>query len=122
MSYNLFEIVDFELPHGKTIPCARRGSIYVSLGKIEIFAMGKVAEYSAHELRQLQWLKQHRRKEFDEDLNNQTRLKGLKKLKYNYERSQEMYKSIRNIGFIDSVKDVEKIIDSPFRCWYRNNS
>ncbi len=72
--------------------------------------MGKVAMYPKQELRQLQEMKQTARKEFDKNLDNEQRLEHIKKLRHNYERSQEMFASIKKIGFTDSVEDINNII------------
>jgi hypothetical protein len=37
-------------------------------------------------------------------------LAEIKKLRHNYERSQEMYKTIQTAGFADSAADVSNII------------
>lgn len=106
----MFEIVQFQVHTGQFVPCAKKGSVLVSLAKVEIYALGKVAMYPKEELRQLQQMKQINRKQFDKDPQNETRLEEIKRLKKNYERSQEMFESIRKIGLTDSVEDMNKII------------
>ena len=67
--------------------------------------------YPRDELRELQRLKQENRKLFDQDPNNEARLVEIRdRLKHNYERSQEMFESINNIGMSDSVADINAII------------
>lgn len=72
--------------------------------------MGKVEMYPKQELRQLQELKQTARKEFDKSPDNQQRLENIKKLRHNDERSQEMFESIKKIGFTDFVEAINNII------------
>lgn len=108
----MFEVIDFTVHTGAKVPCAKRGSTLVPLGKVEIYAMGKVKMWDKDEYNQLQEMKQKQRKEYDKDLINEQRLKKIKALKHNYERSQAMFESVKQVGMIDSVKDIEKIIDN----------
>lgn len=66
--------------------------------------------YPQDELRQLQSMKQNSRKEFDKHPENEGRLQKIKDLKHNYERSQGMLASIRQVGLTDSADDINKII------------
>jgi len=104
------EIVDVQAPNGKTIACAKQGSVLVPIDKVAIYAMGKVKKYPEDELRRLQELKQKNRKSFDANPENKRRLKEIMKLKYNDERSQEMLESIKKIGIADSVDGISPII------------
>jgi hypothetical protein len=104
------EIVDVQAPNGKIIACAKQSSVLVPIDKVAIYAMGKVKKYPEEELRQLQKLKQKDRKSFDANSENERRLKEIKKMKRNDERSQEMFASIKKIGFADSVEDISTII------------
>ena len=69
-----------------------------------------IKHWKKEELRQLQELKQKHRKSFDANRENERRLAEIKNLKRNYERSQEMFESIKKIGFADSVDDISTII------------
>jgi len=82
----------------------------VPVAKVAIYAMGKYKKYPEEELRQLQELKQKDRKSFDADSENERRLEEIKKLKHNYERSQEMFESIKKAGMTDSIEDIGAII------------
>jgi hypothetical protein len=106
----LFEAVDFQVKTGQTVSCAKQGSVLVAIAKVEIYAMGKVTLYPIEELRLLQQMKQTSRKEFDKNPENEQRLKKLKDLKHNYERSQAMFESIKLIGLTNSVYDINMII------------
>jgi len=104
------EIVEVRAPQGKIIQCAKQGSTLVPLAKIAVSAMGKYKKYPEEEFRQLQELKQKNRKSFDADPKHGSRLEELKKLKHNYERSQEMFESIKKVGLTDAVDDLSAII------------
>jgi len=104
------EIVVVQASNGKTITCAKQGSVLVPIDKVAIYAMGKVKKYPEEELRQLQELKQKDRKRFDASRENEWRLKEIKNLKHNYERSQEMFESIKKSGLADSVDGISTII------------
>lgn len=107
---SLFEIVDFKLHTGKTVKCAKKGTALVALGKIEVYAMGKVGKHNAEELRRLQRMKQTKRKVYDADPNNEEELRKQKILRHNYQRSQEMFESVRKVGMSDSPEDASQII------------
>lgn len=67
--------------------------------------------YPQEELQQLQSFKQSNRKQFDADKQNEKRLLFIRdKLKHNWDRSQEMFKTIKQLGWEDSVEVVDKII------------
>ena len=66
--------------------------------------------YPKEELKQLQEMKQTKRQEFDRNAQNEKRLSKIKSLKHNYERSQEMFKTLINSGMTDSIEDVNKLI------------
>jgi len=104
------EIVDVQASNGKTITCAKQGSVLVPIAKVAIYAMGKVKKHPEEELRQLQELKQKDRKRFEANPENKRRLKEVKMLKHNYERSQELFESIKEIGFSDSVEDISTVV------------
>lgn len=106
----MFEVIQFQVKTGKTVACARRGKVLVALTKVEIYAMGKVAMYPYEELRELQQMKQTARKGFDHNPENEERLKKIKDLKHNYERSQAMLKAIKSVGLTDAVDDINMII------------
>ncbi len=80
------------------------------IAKVATYGMGKVAMYPESELRQLQQMKQNDRKLFDRNPGNEQRLRHLKKLRHNYERSQSMLKSFIAIGFTDSDSDINNIV------------
>jgi len=107
----VFEIIEVKAPNGSIIRCAKQGSVLVPINKIAIYPMGKVAMYPKEELQHLQNLKQTDRKRFDEDPHNEARLVKIRDvLKPNYERSQEMFESIKQVGMCDSIEDVNRII------------
>lgn len=66
--------------------------------------------YPKEELKQLQEMKQTKRQEFDRNDQNEKRLSKIKSLKHNYERSQEMFKTLINSGMTDSIEDVNRLI------------
>ncbi len=68
--------------------------------------------YPREELYRLQQMKQTQRKEFDKDPANAIRLEEIKRLRHNYERSQEMFESIKKMGFAGSISDIDAIITS----------
>jgi hypothetical protein len=110
-SVPLFETVDIPLPGtDRTIACAKKGSVLVPIGKVEVYAMGKVSMYPKEELRSLQDMKQRQRKEFDRDPENEAKLEKIKGLKHNYERSQEMLRSLESIGIVDSAAGVRQVL------------
>jgi hypothetical protein len=105
------EIVNHIATNGKAIPCIQKGSVRVPVDKVNIYCMGRVAMYPKEELNKLQQLKQNDRKKFDADPKNEERLVYVRdKLKHNWERSQEMFETIKQIGWGDSVEVVDKII------------
>ena len=106
----MFETVEFQVQTGQVISCAKKGYVLVPIDKISIYAMGKVAIYPQAELRQLQQMKQIDRKNFDRNPDNENRLLEIKKLKHNYERSRSMFASLQQVGFTDSVDDLNNII------------
>ncbi|MEC4813453.1 MAG: hypothetical protein SAK29_09305 [Scytonema sp. PMC 1069.18] len=67
--------------------------------------------YPKEELQWLQNLKQSDRKKFDAEPQNEERLVFIRdRLKHNWERSQEMFETIKQIGWENSVEVVNKII------------
>jgi len=105
------ETVDITAPNGTVIVCAKQGNVLVPVNRVAIYPMGKVPMYPKEELRQLQEFKQRDRKAFDQDPGNEARLVDIRdRLKHNYERSQEMFASIKSIGMADTVEDVNTII------------
>ncbi len=106
------EVVDFTVHTGAAVPCAKQGAVLVPLGKIEIYAMGKVKMWDKKEYTRLQQFKQTSRKDYDKDPENEKTLDRIKAARHNYERSQEMYESIKSVGMTDSIQDVKKLIES----------
>ncbi|BAZ16001.1 hypothetical protein NIES4071_78740 [Calothrix sp. NIES-4071] len=105
----MFEVIQFQVKTGQSVACAKKGKVLVALAKVEIYAMGKVAMYPYEELRELQQMKQTARKQFDNNPENEKRLKKIKDLKHNYERSQAMLKAIKSVGLTDTVDDINMI-------------
>lgn len=110
-SDSLFEVVDFTLHNGKVVQCAKRGSTLIAFTKIEIYACGKVQKHDESMLKRLQQMKQTRRKEYDIDPSNEANLEKQKRIRYNYQRSQEMFKSLKKVGMSDSPSNINQIID-----------
>lgn len=105
------ETVEITAPNGTVIVCAKQGNVLVAVNRVAMYPMGKVPMYPKEELRQLQEFKQRDRKAFDQDPSNEARLVDIRdRLKHNYERSQEMFESIKSIGMADTVEDVNTII------------
>lgn len=105
------ELVEHTAENGKIITCVQKGSVKVPINKVKIYCMGKVPMYPKNELQRLQNLKQSDRKKFDADPQNEQRLVVIRdRLKHNWERSQEMFETIKQIGWGDSVEVVDKII------------
>jgi hypothetical protein len=105
------EVVDHVAENGKIIPCVQKGSVRIPIDRVNIYCMGRVAMYPKEELDQLQRLKQTERKKFDADPKNEERLVFIRdKLKHNWERSQEMFATIEQVGWGDSVEVVDQII------------
>ena len=111
LSGKFFEIVDFTSRNGQTVSCAKRRSALIAFGKIEIYAMGKVRKHDQEKLISLQRMKQTKRKMYDANPKNEATLRKLKILRHNYERSQEMWKSVQKVEMTDSRQDINKIID-----------
>lgn len=107
----LFEVVDFTLHNGKVVQCAFLGSTLIAFAKIEIYACGKVQKHNESMLRRLQQMKQTRRKEYDAEPSNEANLEKQKRIRYNHQRSQEMFKSLKKVGMTDSASDINQIID-----------
>lgn len=105
------ELVDHIAENGKVIPCVQKGSVKVAIDKANIYCMGKVPMYPQEELQQLQRFKQSNRKQFDADKENEKRLLFIRdKLKHNWERSQEMFETVKQLGWNDTIEVVDKII------------
>jgi hypothetical protein len=105
------ELIEHIAENGKRILCVKKGSVKVPVDKINIYCMGKVPMYPKEELQQLQRLKQSERKKFDAEPQNEERLVFIRdRLKHNWERSQEMFETIKQIGWGDSVEVVDRII------------
>ncbi len=105
------ELVDHTAENGKIISCVQKGSVKVPVDKVNIYCMGKVPMYPKEELQRLQRLKQSDRKKFDAEPQNEERLVFIRdRLKHNWERSQEMFETIKQIGWEDSVEVIDKII------------
>lgn len=111
VSEELFEIVDVTSRNGQIMSCARRESALIAFGKIEIYAMGKVRKHDQEKLISLQKMKQSKRKIYDANPKNEANLHKLKILRHNYQRSQEMWKSVQKVGMTDSRQDINKIIN-----------
>jgi hypothetical protein len=106
-----FETIEFPIDLEKKVLCAKKGKVLISITKISEYTMGKVAIYPQSELRELQYLKQHSRKQYDQNPNNEKRLQQIKKLKHNYDRSLAMLKVIQSVGLNDSQETVNLIIE-----------
>ncbi|GAA6615894.1 hypothetical protein [Scytonema sp. NUACC26] len=105
------ELVDHIAENGKIISYVQKGLVKVPIDKINIYCMGKVPMYPKEELQRLQRLKQSDRKKFDAEPQNEERLVFIRdRLKHNWERSQEMFETIKQIRWEDSVEVVDKII------------
>jgi hypothetical protein len=106
-----FETIQLQIDLETTILCAKKGNVLISITKISEYAMGKVAIYPQKELKELQYLKQHSRKQYDQNPNNEKRLQQIKRLKHNYERSIAMLKVIESLGLNDSQETINIIIE-----------
>ncbi len=104
------EIVEVTAFNGIKVQCVKRGSALVPVGKVTIYPMGKVPMYPREELQRLQRMKQTDRKNFDKDPANEERIKEIKRLQHNYERSQEMFARLSNVGFADSIETVSTMM------------
>jgi Domain of unknown function (DUF4157) len=105
------ELVEHIAENGKPISCVQKASVKVPIDKVNIYCMGKVPMYPKEELQELQRLKQNERKKFDAEPQNEERLVFIRdRLKHNWERSQEMFETIKQIGWGDSVEVVDRII------------
>lgn len=107
----LFETIEFAVDVEKNVLCAKKNNILISITKISEYAMGKVAIYPHNELKELQYLKQNSRKQYDQNHNNERRLQQIKKLKHNYDRSIAMLRVIQSVGLNDSQYTINLIID-----------
>jgi hypothetical protein len=118
----LFEVVQVPVvlggkATGKTVECAKKGSIYVPIAKITIYGMGKVEfkekeEYERLKAESTGKLGPDLQSAFSKDKDKQERLKKLEKgPKHNYERSQGNLKSLTKAGFNpDSLEQSFQII------------
>jgi hypothetical protein len=105
------ELVDHRAENGKIIPCVQKALIKIPIDKINVYCMGKVPMYPKEELQQLQRFKQSYRKQFDADPRNEDRLVFIRdRLRHNWERSQEMFETVKKVGWGDSAEVVDKII------------
>ena len=109
--YELFETVEITAPNGQIILCAKKGSVLVPISKVSIFGMGKVEFPEREELERLKADRRAEQRTFNKD---QTKVKRLKFLEegpeYNYKRSQGNLKVLLNVGMVDSVENLNKII------------
>ncbi|SDS42377.1 Protease prsW family protein [Paenibacillaceae bacterium GAS479] len=97
---------------GKAIKVYTDGKTIIPVDKIEKYLRGKVnvnIEDVKKELRELKQLKQSQRKVFDADPQNEARIKKLKQLEHNFERSDSMRKSLERIGLDDTMENNQSI-------------
>ncbi|MGX9730046.1 hypothetical protein ACWYXO_05340 [Janthinobacterium aestuarii] len=97
-------------PNGKNITVAVDGNAIVPTDKVAIYARGKVADVG-EELNAWNQYKQGARKIFDANPENATRLDTLNKMQKNFDRSNDMGKSLEKIGLIDNDRNNNLIIN-----------
>ena len=97
--------------HSPTMSWLLKGKAVVPVDKISVYARGGVADVS-QELRALQHFKQTSRKTFVAEPANAARLKQLKSMQHNYERSAAMARELENVGLTDTPANNEVIIRS----------
>jgi len=106
-----FEIIEISSPYDKTIRCAKRGNVLISVTKITMFGLGRIQfpeQVELSELRQERRANQHKFSRYQE---KSRRLKRLERLEYNYRRSQGNLKAVQNVGLNDSDEVVKQLID-----------
>jgi hypothetical protein len=96
-------------PNGRVVTVATRDGAMVPIDKVAVYARGGSPDVS-RELSALQALKQQNRKHFDLDPANQARLDQLKNMQHNYERSQEMARSLEGIGLPNTPENNDYIM------------
>jgi hypothetical protein len=90
-------------PGGETVEVIAQGRAIVPTGKVEVYLRAGVKPFTSEmkaEMRRLQELKQTARKEFDRSPQNQKRIDELRKLQHNFERSQDMARTLDAAGLI----------------------
>jgi hypothetical protein len=103
-------VSDYTLPKGNVTQVATNGNSIVQLTKVSEYARGKVPDV-AQELRDLQAFKQSNRKAFDADPSNASRLKKLKGMSHNYDRSNVMAQQLESIGLVDNAANNQLITE-----------
>jgi hypothetical protein len=97
-------------PNGKTIQTAVNGNAVVPIEKVKIYARGKVVDVS-EELRALNQYRQKARKMFDANPENAARLKQLKKMQHNFDRSVDLKQRLEDIGLPNSEANNNLLIN-----------
>jgi hypothetical protein len=96
-------------PNGKVVTVAVKDGAMVPVDKVAVYARGGSPDVSK-ELSTLQAFKQQNRKSFDLDPANQKRLDQLKNMQHNYQRSQEMARSLDGIGLPNTPENNDYIM------------
>ncbi|MDM8521426.1 hypothetical protein QUF64_15370 [Anaerolineales bacterium HSG6] len=106
-----YEIVEVSSPYGKTIKCAKRGNILISITKITMFGLGRIQFPKQAELAQLRRERHANQRKFSRNQEKARRLERLERLEYNYRRSQGNLKAVQDVGLNDSDEVVRQLID-----------
>ncbi len=105
-----FEVVGISSPYGKIIQCAQRKNVLISITKIAIFGLGRIQFLEQGELSQLRQERHDDQRRFSRNQEKTKRLKRLRRLEYNYRRSQGNLKAIQDVGLQDSDEVVRQLI------------
>jgi hypothetical protein len=107
----MFEIVEITATNEQKIDCAKRDLVLIPINKVSIFGVGKVEFREREELENLKLERKDNQSAFSKDEAKVKRLKFLQEgPEYNYKRSQGNLKALLNVGIIDSVENINKII------------
>lgn len=107
----LYEIVDISSPYSKTIKCAKRGNVLISITKITMFGLGQIQFPEQAEIASLRKERYANQRKFSRNQEKIRRLERLERLEYNYQRSQGNLKAIQDVGLHDSDAVVRQMID-----------
>jgi hypothetical protein len=99
---------------GKSVKVYTDGKTIVPIDKVEKYVRGKVdvdIQSVSKELRDLKQFRNSQRKLFDADPKNAIQIEHLEKMKHNFERSDNMRKTLESIGLADTPSNNQIIAD-----------
>jgi Skp family chaperone for outer membrane proteins len=105
------EVVTLPIPTGGEYRCAKRGSVFIPIGRVSVYPTGLVARYPAQRLREINDLLQGGLR----DPGRRKQLEAERKVikdrdQHNDERSQEMWLNLQKAGLGDSVESINAVL------------